>query len=221
MAVTSTDDQPTPSRGRPQRHDDDEILTAALWAFAANGYEAMSIRSLSRDLGLSHGALNQRFRSKERLFYAAVDHGFGGLTAAVAEHFAPASTPEIEHGVLHRGLRAFLLASAERPELMRLMSTLGISGSERLDYVFDRYVEPLIEPLRQAVTTARPTSRSRITARELFFLVAHGAAAPFTLRALSDRFDPTDGTLDAETYADHMAEVLLRTLGLPEPSGQD
>src|SRR3712207_479408 len=94
MAVVETGPADRPGRGRPQRHGDDEVLTAALAAFADAGYEAMSIRSLGRELVLSHGALNQRLGSKDRLFYAAVDHGFGGLADAMAEHVArwPAAT---------------------------------------------------------------------------------------------------------------------------------
>lgn len=199
-------------RGRPQLHGDAEVLGAALAAFAASGYDAMSLRSLGRDLGLSHGALNQRFGSKEQLFYAAVDHGFGGLSDAIGEHAArwPAARDGLD--ALRIGLRAFLLASSDRPELVRLMNTLGIVDSDRLDYVFDRFVSPIVAPLRDAVLASRPIAHQQITTRELFFLVAHGAAAPFTLRALSDHFDSTDGPLDPEAYADHMAEVLIRTL---------
>lgn len=201
-----------PGRGRPQLHSDDEVLTAALAAFADVGYEAMSIRSLGRDLGLSHGALNQRFGSKDTLFHAAVGHGFGDLADAMAEHAArwPAS---IGRDALRDGIRAFLLASADRPQIVRLMNTLGIAPSERLDHVFEQYIDPIVEPLRDAARTAESTALSRITTRELFFLVAHGAAAAFSLQALSDQFDPIDGPLDRERYAEHMAEVLLRTLG--------
>ena len=212
MVVSETELSDKPGRGRPQLHGDDEVLTAALAAFAEVGYDAMSIRSLGRDLGLSHGALNQRFGSKDKLFYAAVDHGFGGLAVAMADHAAkwPAASGL---DALRNGIRAFLLASAERPELVRLMNTLGITASKRLDYVFERYVAPIVEPLRLAALNAEPTALSQISTRELFFLVAHGAAAAFTLQALSDHFDKSDGRLDPEVYAEHMAEVLLRTLG--------
>lgn len=215
MAVTRTESESTDKRGRgrPQLHGDAEVLTAALAAFAEVGYEAMSIRSLGRGLGLSHGALNRRFGSKDKLFYAAVDHGFGGLADAMAEHAA--RWPEA-HGLdaLHNGIRAFLLASAERPQIMRLMNTLGITPSARLDYVFEHHIGPIIEPLRSAAIAAEPPALGHISTRELFFLVAHGAAAAFTLQGLSAHFDSTDGRLDPERYADHMTQVLIRTLGV-------
>ena len=49
---------------------------AALESFAAQGYDAMSLRSLNAQLGLSHGTISQRFGTKERLYFAAVDLGF-------------------------------------------------------------------------------------------------------------------------------------------------
>jgi AcrR family transcriptional regulator len=221
MAVTDTEpgletpEAAARGRGRPQLHADDEVLDAALAAFAEVGYEAMSIRSLGRDLGLSHGALNQRFGSKDKLFYAAVDHGFGGLARSMSDHVTrwPAAT-----GLsgLRYGFRAFLLAAAERPHIMRLMNTLGIAASERLDYVFERHIDPMIEPLREAAATAELTGGASISTRELFFLVAHGAAAAFTLQGLSAHFDSTDGRLDPERYAEHMADALIRILGVPE-----
>ena len=64
------------TRGRPRLRRDDEILDAALLAFASHGYAGMSLRKLNSELGLSHGTISHRYGSKERLYYAAVDHGF-------------------------------------------------------------------------------------------------------------------------------------------------
>jgi hypothetical protein len=113
-----------------------------------------------------------------------------------AEQLASQPQPGDALETLREGLRTFLLASSERPELVRLMNTLGISDSDRLDCVFDRYIEPSVKSLRQAIETTHPSALDRISNRELFFLGAHGAAAPFTSRGLSDRFNETDGALD-------------------------
>lgn len=194
-------------RGRPQLHGDELVLGAALDAFAEVGYEAMSMRSLGRRLGLSHGALNQRFGSKEQLFYAAVDHGFGDLADAMQRHSTrwPSSSALDD---IRNGIRAFLLASAERPQIVRLMNTLGIAPSDRLDYVFAHHIGPMIEPLR----AASEVTVTEVSARELFFLIAHGAAAAFTLQGLSAHFDNTDGPLDPARHADHLANLLARAV---------
>jgi hypothetical protein len=57
----------------------------------------------------------------------------------------------------------------------------------------------------------RASGRIRpVTARALFFLVAHGAEAPYTLRALSEAFDTLDGPLDPERHADDVTELIMR-----------
>src|SRR5258707_891154 len=78
------DTMSAPSRrrpsGRPRREDSpaslDDILGAALKAFATRGYDGVALRTLNRELGVSHNALNGRFGSKEALWYATVDWAF-------------------------------------------------------------------------------------------------------------------------------------------------
>jgi len=43
-------------------------------------------------------------------------------------------------------------------------------------------------------------------------LIAHGAAAPYTLTALSGRFDPQDGRLDDVAHAELMTDILMAGL---------
>src|SRR5258707_11112754 len=71
----------TSRRGRPRAEDSpassDEILLAALRAFATRGYDGTSVRELNQQLGVSHNLLNRRFRSKEQLWRATVDRFIG------------------------------------------------------------------------------------------------------------------------------------------------
>jgi hypothetical protein len=201
------------TRGRPRIHADEEILTVALRAFAAQGYDAMSLRSLNSELGLAHGTINQRFGSKERLYFAAVDHGFATFLAEINQQRAARLKPTSDLDDLAELIRAFLLANIERPELCRLMNTEGLQHSDRLDHIVRTVVEPAFMPaartLRRLVKagTIRP-----ITGRALFFLVAHGAEAPYTLVALSSAFDAEDGPLDAVEHAEQMTAFIMRGL---------
>ena len=63
-------------RGRPpadEAIESSEILDAALRAFARHGLEGVSVRTLNRELGVSHNLIYQRFGSKDDLWRAAVD----------------------------------------------------------------------------------------------------------------------------------------------------
>lgn len=205
-------------RGRPRMHSDDEILDAALRAFAAHGFDGMSVRSLNTELGLSHGSVNQRFRSKEQLYYAAIDHGFATFLADIAAERAArsTSTDNDEHDdleELRELIRAFLMAAARRPELGRLMNQEGLHDSPRLEHIVRTVLQPVFGPV--GATLPRLAAQGRIhpvSARALFFLVAHGAEAPYTLTALSASFDDIDGPLDHEAHADATTELIMRGL---------
>jgi TetR/AcrR family transcriptional regulator len=65
--------------------------------------------------------------------------------------------------------------------------------SERLDYIYDNYIAPALAPLGRLLDHLHKHARIRpISQRTLFFLIAHGAAAPFTLAPLARHFDNTD-----------------------------
>jgi len=201
------------TRGRPRLHDDGEILDAALRAFAANGFDAMSVRALNAELGLSHGAISQRFGSKSDLWIAAIDHGFTGFLADIAAERArrPGDLDDFEE--LRETIRAFLLAAARRPELGRLMNQEGLHASDRLDFFVRTVLIPTTAPTVELLD--RLAERGEIhpvSERTLFFLVAHGAEAPYTLTALSEAFDGIDGPLDATDHADAVTDLIMRGL---------
>ncbi len=202
------------TRGRPRIRQDEEILEAALESFAAQGYDAMSLRSLNAHLGLSHGTISQRFGTKERLYFAAVDLGFASFLADLAERRREALA-EIDPGDdvadLRVTIRAYLGAALIRPELGRLMNQEGLYRTARLDYIVDHVMEQLLGSVGGYLERLQQSGRIRpVTARALFFLIAHGAEAPYTLTALSEAFDTLDGPLDPERHADDMTDLIVR-----------
>ena len=52
---------------------DADVLDLALDAFADQGYDGTSVREVCRRLGVSHNLIHERYGSKERLWYAAID----------------------------------------------------------------------------------------------------------------------------------------------------
>ena len=202
------------TRGRPRIRQDDEILGAALEAFAAQGYDAMSLRSLNAQLGLSHGTISQRFGTKERLYFAAIDLGFATFVADIDErrrHLLAATDPDDDLAHLRATIRAFLGAAEQRPELGRLMNQEGLQSTARLKYIVDSVILPMFGVVGDMLERLRMDGRIRpVTTRGLFFLVTHGAEAPYTLTALSESFDATDGPLDPERHADEMTDLIMR-----------
>ena len=206
------------TRGRPRIKQDDEILTAALEAFAAQGYDAMSLRALNAELGLSHGTISQRFGTKERLYFAAVDRGFAKFVEDIDQrrsHLLAATDPADDLADLRATIRAFLGAAEQRPELGRLMNQEGLESTVRLRHIVDSVITPLFGIVGELLGRLHAEGRIRpVAVRGLFFLVTHGAEAPFTLTALSEAFDRIDGPLDPECHADEMTDLIMRGITL-------
>ena len=211
-----TVEQPAPGemRGRPRIRQDDEILEVALEAFAAQGYEAMSLRMLNARLGLSHGTISQRFGTKERLYFAAVDLGFLRFVEDIdrrRRHLLSVVAPHDDLDDLRATIRAFLGAAELRPELGRLMNQEGLESTTRLRYIVDNIMVPMFGVIGELLERLRAAGRIRpVSTRGLFLLVGHGAEAPYTLTALSESFDVTDGPLDPERHADEMTDLIMR-----------
>jgi AcrR family transcriptional regulator len=193
--------------GRPKAQDApvtvEQILDAAFRAFATYGYDGVAVRTLNRELGVSHNLIHQRFGSKQGLWYAAVDRAFSQQVTQLATSFDPTLTDPLDQ--LNHAIRSFVRYSAERPELLGLMNIEARVDSERLDYIYDNYVAPALAPLGLLLDHLRENGRIRpISLRALFFLIAHGAAAPFTLAPLARHFDNTD-PLDPNQVAQQAA----------------
>jgi AcrR family transcriptional regulator len=193
--------------GRPKAQDApvtaEQILDAAFRAFATYGYDGVAVRTLNRELGVSHNLIHQRFGSKQGLWYASVDRAFSRQVAELATAFDPTLSDPLDQ--LNHAIRRFVHYSAEHPELLGLMNIEGRVDSQRLDYVYDRYVAPALAPLGRLLDYLHKEGRIRpISLRALFFLIAHGAAAPFTLVPLARHFDDTD-PLDLDQIAKQAA----------------
>jgi AcrR family transcriptional regulator len=190
MAKTSEDKR----TGRPKAQDApvtlEQILDAAFRAFATYGYDGVAVRTLNRELGVSHNLIHQRFGSKQGLWYAAVDRAFSQQVTQLATAFDPTLADPLDQ--LNYAIRRFVHYSAERPELLGLMNIEARVDSERLDYIYDNYIAPALAPLARLLDHLREHGRIRpISLRALFFLLAR-------------HFDDTD-PLDPNQVAEQAA----------------
>jgi AcrR family transcriptional regulator len=204
-------------RGRPPAAESpatrDEILAAALRAFAERGYDGMSVRELNARLGVSHNLVNRRFGSKAALWEAVVDRWFVDITGQLVELLdaTPDGADRLER------LRAFVVLlvelSAGRPELLRLMNIEGSVESERLDYICERFVAPLAAAMQAFMAPLVAGKRVRpVPATTMFFLLAHGAVAPASHVPLALRVGGDDPT-DPDVVAAHARAVADLVVG--------
>src|ERR1700682_5311966 len=108
--------------GRPKAQDApatlEQILDAAFRRFATYGYDGVSVRTLNRELGVSHNLIHQRFGSKQGLWYAAVDRAFSEQITRLATAFDPRLDDPL--GPPNHAAPRFGHYSAAAPRLARL-----------------------------------------------------------------------------------------------------
>jgi AcrR family transcriptional regulator len=195
----------------------EEVLSAALHAFATHGYRGVSVRTLNRELGVSHNLLHQRFGSKLGIWYAAVDWGFGRLTEELGQAISSSGDP-LEQ--LHRFICTFVEFSARHPDLQRLVIQEGSSSSERLSHLLDRYVRPTIAALAPTLQGLARSRRIRPVAPEVIYHLMTSAGTNYSSDALTRELFGAQA-LAAESiprYAEAVAGVILNGLTTPPAS---
>ncbi|MDH3730040.1 MAG: TetR/AcrR family transcriptional regulator [Acidimicrobiia bacterium] len=204
--------------GRPRQLSDQAILTTAFAAFSQLGYDAVSVRELNRELGVSHSAIRKRFGSKQQLWQAAVDHAFGQLVDALRDpaNRAPDDLDDLER--LRQGISAFIREAARRPQVLQLMNQEGGLDTPRLDYIVDTYIAPALAPTARLLRKLERTGVIKpISLPAYHFLVAHGAAGPFTHTALAQRLDPNGLPLNPAEHAERAATIIVNGLRRAAP----
>ena len=201
------------TRGRPKLREDEDLLASVVRAFARFGYEAVSMRGLSLSLGLSHSALGQRFGSKEELYRTAVDAEFKRFIEEISRTREAMPSDLGDLGNLRTIVYSFLLTSARYPALGQLMNQEGAERSSRLEHILATVVRPQLHEITGVIERLiEEDVIYPVTTRALFFLMAHGAEAPFTLTALSSVFDDCDGVLDVAHHVGATTDLLMRGL---------
>ena len=190
-----------------------DIYSAALKVFSEKGFDGTSVGALNRELGVSHNLMHRRFGSKEALWYATVDWAFGQIAYELNADDALAA-PDVLVAMRAMVLR-FLEVHAQHPEILRLVAVEGAAPSPRLTYLYEAHIAPLhaqlTAPLKPLVDRG---VLSEVDVRSLHFLIAHGAAAPFSLVPFARMLNPVD-PLDPEAvraHAEFVADMFVAGL---------
>jgi AcrR family transcriptional regulator len=117
------------------------LLDRAWDVVDAHGADALSLRRLAREVGVSHGASARHFRDKQALLDALALQGFGRLNAALADaagsplpfahRFRAVAEAYVAFAVAHPALLAVMYTAKHHPEAsedLRDASHAGMSG---------------------------------------------------------------------------------------------
>jgi TetR/AcrR family transcriptional regulator len=187
-----------------------EIMIAAVAAFSVQGYDGVSLRTVNDQLGVSHNHLYQRFGSKAKLWRAMVDWAFGPLLAHMTDADDESGDPIARLRTL---IRRFIEYSATRPYLARLATLEGAAPTERLDYLYDNYINPIKSRFLTVFEQLQRDGRIKpIPSEVLFFLITSGGTAAFGQAGIAARMEielNPENPAQVRAYAEHVAEVLI------------
>ena len=198
---------------------DAEVLDAALDAFAEEGFAGTSVRSLARSIGVHHNHIPQRFGSKERLWYAAVDHGFRVIRRDLVGLTRVEFSDDL--ALLRAGIVRYVEINAERPAMLRIINQEAVLGGERLEYLFTEFIEPVRDfgggLLRRLEAEGKVRTDS---AGLLYFFMTNGIAGPIVFPGLAARLGvAVDGQDPEAVHAHAEAAVGLLFDGLAVRDG--
>ena len=199
------------NRGRPPLLSDEAILKKALEAFASGGFEAMSVRALNANLGLSHETVSQRFGTKSELFLAAVNYGFQLFINDFNDELTR-NDPTSDLEQLRALLRAFMSSTSRHPTLGELLHHVAIDEEQRNVIIGKTGLADQLMNAAELLRRLKSDGVIRdIQLRELWFM-AQSAAAPIHFSNVSQMFDLFDGPLDPDEHINRITDTIMRGL---------
>ena len=153
-------------------------------AFAELGYDRASARELARRLGVSHNFINDRYGSKANFWRSVVD---AVLESDQRERQALLEADMDDAERFRAVVIHFYQAAAEVPLLGRLLADEFARDSERLDYLYDKYVEPTLDILVPAAERLMAAGRLPAVPIDVLFFTVFSPASGLLQLPLAHR----------------------------------
>ncbi|MGI5460278.1 TetR/AcrR family transcriptional regulator [Streptomyces sp. CA-249302] len=203
-----------PGADSPAVPDEESILLRGLEAFAELGYDRASARELARRLGVSHNFINDRYGSKAAFWRAVVDSAMGAQFALMPETDPTADDAD----QLRRFVSALYRTSVVRPQLGRVFVDEFSRDTERLDYVYERYIAPALKTVVPNIERLVASGRMAPVPMDVLFFAIIGPIGGMVEVPLARRLgrspeaeSPGELTARAETLATLVINGLLAT----------
>jgi TetR/AcrR family transcriptional regulator len=182
-------------------------LSVAEGLFGETGYHGARVRELARRAGIQKASLFHYFDSKETLYRAVVDRGYGDiahdLTAVLAQ---PAGARERVRALLD----AYVEKAARHPDRLRILLRQALGDAPQSARGAD--MEPLVRAVAELVDDAQPSGRTDAVALVLSVVATVAflfAAAPTLFPGLVA--EPSSRA-SVERVKRHVADMVERAL---------
>ncbi|WP_405815320.1 TetR/AcrR family transcriptional regulator [Streptomyces sp. NBC_01390] len=184
-----------------------EVLLRGLEAFATLGYDRASARELARRLGVGPTFINDRYGSKAAYWRAVVDAALSAQLTGMAQP-APGSA---DGDVVRQFVREFYRVSVGEPYLAMLMADESAQDTERLDYLYERYIGPTLALVAPSIERLMASGgMARVPVDVVFFAII-APASGLVHEPLARRLGSPEGTWHADrlTRAQALAGLVV------------
>lgn len=197
-------------RGRPSQTDTDTsaaISRAALQSFAAQGFDATSLREIAADAGVDVALISYRFGGKHGLWKHIVSQAGSDLREALERAIAENDGASAQHRLEHSA-RAFLAYLLDRPEVPRLLLRDITIDSDRSKWLLETLSLPLH---RHFIELAQAAADERgVAPAHLQFRVANFVYSAASTVARRDRLARLVGGMETDAqFAAALEDVLV------------
>lgn len=198
------------SRGKTQETRD-ALLKAGIRLLALQGYEATSTRQIELAAGVQRNLITYHFGKKEAFWKACMV----AINTQMAAELNPAVDQSQDLAPLDRVrylIRRYVRASAQYPEIGRIMFDEGRCDSWRLRWIVDNYGRYFFNTVCRMFEEARAEGALPDVPAASFYYMLVSSAAVFTLSAecklLTDEMQAE--SLQVEAHAEAVVRLLTR-----------
>lgn len=200
--------------GRPAADDEtldaDRVVTHAIAAFAEQGYDAVSLRRMSAELGMGHTFLSDRYGTKEDLWRAAIEHAVKRAAPPVVDALQADSGDDMTR--LVGAIRVLHRSASEAVGLASLIDQEARRDSPRLAYIYD-LIRPVNDELRAAFERVVAAGGLRPMPWYMFYFLVTSPTGLYSHPPLAGLLGRPDHAEDHELLSDLVMGGLLSRTG--------
>lgn len=203
------------ARGRPLQQASvgrEAILRAARGTFARRGFDATSVREISRECGVDAALIAHHFGAKAALWLAVVEHIAEHTEAFVAALRALDDAPLTARQRLEQAIALLVREVFAEPDLGMFFSTATTAQGERLDILMDKLVRPCRDAFVPLLTAAAEAGDIAVADADLsFFMLANAISTTVSYEHLLATF--TSLPQQRERYQQAVLATAMNLLG--------
>lgn len=175
-------------RSTPRELTKEMIIGKARSMFVKKGFQEVSMRSIAKQLGCTHGALYYHFKNKAELFYAIVEVDFSTLNDLLEKIVQGPEEDSVKLKNIFHGFIEFGLNHQSQYEIMFIVRNTEVDGlaQKAANISYENFAQSIQSLSTNQLTVAQIWSA---------FIAIHGFVAHF--RGYVDSYDEVKGIAES------------------------